>query len=74
VSSNILKTVVRPGGYSSQTASGMWSDPARSSDVVEDLGEQLRAFYSHLMSEPVPNRLVRLLEHLSRREGLRRGA
>jgi hypothetical protein len=34
--------------------------------VAAYLGEQLQAFYAHLMSEPVPDRLVQLLEQLDR--------
>jgi hypothetical protein len=32
--------------------------------VAAFLGEQLQAFYSHLMSEPVPDRFVQLLQQL----------
>ena len=32
--------------------------------VATFLGEQLQAFYSHLMSEPVPDRFVQLLAQL----------
>ena len=33
--------------------------------VATFLGEQLQAFYSHLMSEPVPERFVQLLQQLN---------
>jgi len=41
--------------------------------VVAFLGEQLQAFYSHLMSEPVPDRLLQLLAQLNRKESGRDG-
>jgi hypothetical protein len=34
--------------------------------VATYLGEQLQAFYAHLMSEPVPDRLTHLLAQLDR--------
>jgi Anti-sigma factor NepR len=37
------------------------------------LGEQLQAFYSHLMSEPVPDRFVQLLAQLDGIESGRDG-
>jgi hypothetical protein len=41
--------------------------------VATFLGEQLQAFYSHLMSEPVPDRLLPLLAQLNRKESGRDG-
>jgi hypothetical protein len=41
--------------------------------VATFLGEQLQAFYSHLMSEPVPDRFVQLLAQLDGIEGGRDG-
>ena len=41
--------------------------------VVAFLGEQLQAFYSHLMSEPVPDRFVQLLTQLDGIESGRDG-
>jgi Anti-sigma factor NepR len=35
--------------------------------VATFLGEQLQAFYSDLMSEPVPDRFVQLLDRLDRK-------
>jgi Anti-sigma factor NepR len=43
---------------------GTPSEPVLSPDVVAHLGEQLRAYYTHLMSDPVPDHLVRLIEAL----------
>nr|WP_274597303.1 NepR family anti-sigma factor [Microvirga tunisiensis] len=37
------------------------------------MGEQLQAFYSHLMSEPVPDRFVQLLTQLDGIESGRDG-
>jgi Anti-sigma factor NepR len=41
--------------------------------VATFLGEQLQAFYSHLMSEPVPDRFVQLLAQLDGPESGRDG-
>jgi Anti-sigma factor NepR len=41
-------------------------DPILPPHVVASLGEQLPAYYSHLMSEPVPDRLVEILTRLDR--------
>jgi hypothetical protein len=41
--------------------------------VATFLGEQLQAFYSHLMSEPVPDRFVQLLTQLDGIESGRDG-
>jgi Anti-sigma factor NepR len=41
-------------------------EPILPSHVATYLGEQLQAFYSHLISEPVPDRFVRLLDQLDR--------
>ena len=41
-------------------------EPILPPHVVTSLGEQLQAFYSHLMSEPVPDRLVEILTRLDR--------
>ncbi len=35
--------------------------------VATFLGEQLQAYYAHLISEPVPDRLIQLLEQLDRK-------
>ncbi|MBM1174656.1 hypothetical protein JQC81_27535 [Microvirga arabica] len=37
--------------------------------VATFLGEQLQAFYSHLMNEPVPDRFVQLLAQLDGKQG-----
>jgi Anti-sigma factor NepR len=37
------------------------------------LGEQLQAFYAHLMNEPVPDRVVQLLKPLDRTGSARNG-
>jgi hypothetical protein len=39
-------------------------EPTLPPHVTTFLGEQLQAFYSHLMSEPVPDRFVQLLQQL----------
>jgi hypothetical protein len=40
-------------------------EPTLPPHVATFLGEQLQAFYSHLMSEPVPERFVQLLQQLN---------
>ncbi len=42
-------------------------EPTLPPNVATFLGEQLQAFYSHLMSEPVPDRFVQLLAQLDGR-------
>jgi hypothetical protein len=44
-------------------------EPTLPPHVATFLGEQLQAFYSHLMSEPVPDRYVQLLAQLDTKEG-----
>jgi hypothetical protein len=39
-------------------------EPTLPPDVATFLGEQLQAFYAHLVSEPVPDRFVQLLQQL----------
>jgi Anti-sigma factor NepR len=41
-------------------------EPILPPHVVASLGAQLPAFYAHLMSEPVPDRLVEILTRLDR--------
>jgi hypothetical protein len=41
-------------------------EPILPPHVVASLGEQLQAFYAHLMSEPVPDRLIEILTRLDR--------
>ena len=48
-------------------------EPALPPHVATFLGEQLQAFYSHLMSEPVPDRFVQLLAQLDGIESGRDG-
>jgi Anti-sigma factor NepR len=48
-------------------------EPALPPHVATFLGEQLQAFYSHLMSEPVPDRFVQLLTQLDGIESGRDG-
>lgn len=37
-------------------------EPALPADVAACLGERLRAYYAHLMNDPVPVHLIRILE------------
>jgi hypothetical protein len=48
-------------------------EPTLPPHVATFLGEQLQAFYSHLMSEPVPDRFVQLLAQLDGIESGRDG-
>jgi hypothetical protein len=48
-------------------------EPTLPPHVATFLGEQLQAFYSHLMSEPVPDRLIQLLAQLDRTGSVRDG-
>jgi hypothetical protein len=48
---------------------GAPSEPIFPPDVIAHLREQLRAYYTHLMSDPVPNHLVRLIESLDGKGG-----
>ncbi len=48
-------------------------EPTLPLHVAAFLGEQLQAYYSHLMSEPVPNRFVQLLAQLDGKKDGRRG-
>jgi hypothetical protein len=43
------------------------SEPILLPHVASYLGEQLQAFYAHLISEPVPDRFVHLLRQLDRK-------
>ena len=42
-------------------------EPILPPHVATFLGEQLQAFYAHLMNEPVPDRFVRLLDQMDRK-------
>ncbi|KLK93440.1 hypothetical protein AA309_08960 [Microvirga vignae] len=42
-------------------------EPTLPPRIAAYLGEQLQAFYAHLMSAPVPDRLVQLLEQPDRK-------
>jgi hypothetical protein len=48
-------------------------EPILPPHVTTFLGEQLQAFYAHLMSEPVPDRLIQLLAQLDRTGSVRDG-
>jgi Anti-sigma factor NepR len=48
-------------------------EPTLPPHMAAFLGEQLQAFYSHLMSEPVPDRFVQLLAQLDAIESGRDG-
>lgn len=48
-------------------------EPTLPPHVAAYLGQQLQAFYAHLMSEPVSDRLVRLLEQLDGKGNARDG-
>lgn len=41
-----------------------------SSDVVACLGERLRAYYSPLVKDPIPDCFTRILEGMDRKEGM----
>jgi hypothetical protein len=43
-------------------------EPGLPPHVAASLGEQLQAFYAHLMSEPVPDRFLQLLQQLDGKE------
>jgi hypothetical protein len=49
------------------------SEPALLPHVAVSIGEQLQTYYSHLMSEPVPDRFIQLLDRLDRKENGRDG-
>lgn len=42
-------------------------DPKLDPELQIQIGEQLRSYYAELMSEPVPDRLVELLNRLDRK-------
>ncbi|WP_262270444.1 NepR family anti-sigma factor [Microvirga yunnanensis] len=44
-------------------------EPVLPPHVATFLGEQLQTFYSHLMNEPVPDRLIQLLAQLDTKQG-----
>ena len=48
-------------------------EPRLPPHVAALLGQQLRTFYAHLVSEPVPDRFVQLLEQLDGKENGRDG-
>jgi hypothetical protein len=48
-------------------------EPALSHDVATFLGEQLQAYYAHLMNEPVPDRFVQILKQLDGKRSGRDG-
>jgi hypothetical protein len=41
-------------------------EPALPPDVAACIGERLRAYYAHLMNDPVPEHLIRILEAMDR--------
>jgi len=43
-------------------------EPTLPPHVATFLGEQLQAFYSHLVNEPVPDRFIQLLAQLDGKE------
>jgi hypothetical protein len=43
-------------------------EPTLPSHVASFLGEQLQAFYAHLVSEPVPDPLIQLLAQLDAKD------
>jgi Anti-sigma factor NepR len=48
---------------------GSSTEPTLSPGVAAHLGDRLRAYYAHLMSDPIPDHLVRLLQALDGHEG-----
>jgi hypothetical protein len=49
-------------------------EPTLPPHVAAYLGEQLKAYYSHLTNEPVPDRFVELLEQLGQDGGAINGS
>ena len=47
--------------------SDMLSAPTLSSDVTACLGHRLRAYYSHLMKDPIPEAFIQILEPMDRK-------
>jgi Anti-sigma factor NepR len=41
---------------------GPVDEPTLPPEVVSYLGERLRAYYSHLMNDPIPGSFIRILE------------
>jgi hypothetical protein len=41
---------------------GPVDEPTLPPEVVSCLGERLRAYYSHLMNDPIPGSFIRILE------------
>ncbi|WP_170316125.1 NepR family anti-sigma factor [Microvirga calopogonii] len=69
--SNSLKVETlsdEPDGFATeQRADGVpAAEPNLPPHIATCLGEQLQAFYAHLMNEPVPDRFLQLLANLDR--------
>jgi hypothetical protein len=43
-------------------------EPTLPHEVTAHIGEQLRAYYAELMSEPIPDRFVNLLNELGKKD------
>lgn len=61
------------GGEPRPPGAGDTGDPALPRDVVDQLGVLLRAFYRNLQQEPLPEHLIRILEHGKQNRGPRDG-
>jgi Anti-sigma factor NepR len=48
-------------------------EPALPPQVTAYLGERLRADYSHLVNDPIPDELIQILEALDQKRGLGHG-
>jgi hypothetical protein len=42
--------------------------PSLPPEIAAEIGHQLRAYYAHLLSEPIPGRFARLLKVLDQKE------
>jgi len=54
--------------YDNSTLSAPGSGARLEADLQTHIGRQLRAVYDEVASEPVPDRFVRLLEELERKQ------
>lgn len=57
------------GGVERRDDSGVGAPPELDERVRAQLGRQLRTYYSSLVDEPVPDKILDLLKRLSETEG-----